>query len=358
MRYKLFILLLLVSLSACSFQARALTPESLIPVTETESVTAVTTLPSLTETFTPSPASTDTNIPLTVTSIPNTVSSPIPQNPNVHPIHFAPNGTYVDIQDSLRAGESKTYSVDAMGGQVMSISVRQLTEDNWTTIPIKIVGADGTSLCPFYGNRECYFWRGVLPSTQNYFVTFLPEVDVNSIMIRVAVNPPGTATQSFLYESHDRTASLSYSDEFAPARFPEAHLQKIAPEFALQFINTKFYVNTNLSEAYLSFSTSSDPSIVASCTQTSANAENENIVGNVNINGISFTQSENNGVAAGNIYQQIFYRAAYQGECYEIMFFTHSGNIGNYPADSGIKEFEHVTLTQKFEAIFSTLVIK
>ncbi len=344
MRYKLFIVLLLASLSACSLQTQALTPEPLILVTGTESVTVIPTLPPSTETFTPSPAPTDTNIPPTVTSAPRIVPSPIPQNPNIHPIRFAPNGTYVDILDSLQAGESKTYSVDAMGGQIMSVSIRLVTGD-WAVIPIKIVGADGTSLCPFSGNQECYFWRGVLPSTQNYFITLSSEAEVNSFMMRVAINPPGAATQSFLYESHDRTASFSYSDEFAPARFPEAHLQKIAPEFALQFINTQFYVNTNLSEAYLSFSTSTDASIVASCTQTSPKAENENIVGNVNINGINFTQSESDGVAAGNIYQQIFYRAAYQGECYEITFFTHSGNIGNYPADSGVREFDHAALT-------------
>ena len=351
MRYRFLLIILFVSLTACTYQVQVITPE---PSASLDGVAtqSPTLLPVETSTSTPFPP------PTTLSVLPTITSTVLPQIPGVYPIKFSPNGIYVDVVDSILSGASKTYSIAALKGQIMSVSIHQGSEGDWVYIPIQITGADGTVLCPLLANTECTFWRGALPATQNYFVKITPVNDALNFTLRVAINPPGVATQTFQYASVKQNATFSYTDEFAPARFPEAHLQKIAPEFALQFINTQFYVNTNLSEAYLSFGTSSDASIVAGCTQTSTNAENENIVGNVNINGINFTQSESDGVAAGNIYQQIFYRAANQGECYEITFFTHSGNIGNYPAGSGIKEFDHVALTQKFEAILSTLVIK
>ncbi|MFT3893068.1 MAG: hypothetical protein QM730_15675 [Anaerolineales bacterium] len=84
----------------------------------------------------------------------------------------------------------------------------------------------------------------------------------------------------------------------------------------------------------------------------------ETVTGEVSVNGISFTRSEGSGVGAGNIYEQTYYRAAYQGSCYEVTFFVHSTNLGNYPADSGYREYDRAALTQKFEAILSTLVIR
>ena len=64
-------------------------------------------------------------------------------------IRFAANGTYADVVDSIATGASKTYSLNAMKGQVMSVSVLpQIPDGNWGYIPMQIKGADGTVLCP------------------------------------------------------------------------------------------------------------------------------------------------------------------------------------------------------------------
>jgi hypothetical protein len=135
-------------------------------------------------------------------------------------------------------------------------------------------------------------------------------------------------------------------------------MTKFAPELALQFIDTKSFYKTNLSEAYFLFGASNAPGDVESCMQPLAASGPENVTGEVNINGISFTRSEGSGVGAGNIYEQTYYRTAYQGSCYEVTFFMHSTNVGNYAPDAGVQEFDRAALTQKFEAILSTLVIK
>jgi len=345
MRYRFLILLLALSLSACSFNVDVVTPPP------------SSTLPPATSPVLQLP--TDTPLPSPIpTSNPEMTPTLLQENAGVYPVQFSPGGTYVDILDSLAAGTSKTYSVNTLQGQIMSISLRVDPNSAWTVVPLKIVGADGSLLCPTQVNESCYFWRGALPATQDYFVTLSPVVDVTDFMLRLAIDPPGTSSQSFPYQSINSVMFFNYTDEFAPVLFPEMYVTKITPELALQFIDTKSLDRTNLSEAYFLFGVSSDPTIVASCTQPGSFGGPETITGEVNIDGVPFTRSEAAGVGAGNIYAQTFYRTAYQGTCYEITFFTHSANIGNYPADSGVREFDRAALTQKFEAILSTIIIK
>ena len=347
MRYRFLILLLALSLSACSFNVDVVTS---VP-------SAPPTLVSQTETPFPSPIPTVEASP-TAAFTPVIPPTPIPQVGGVYPVQFPPNGTYVDIVDSLSAGSSKTYSISASQGQVMSISFHLSPVTSWTVIPMNIVGADGTMLCPAQVNENCYFWRGALPSTQEYRVTLMPNADLSDFTMRVAINSPGTTSQSFLYESKDARVSFSYTDEFAPVLFPELYMTKFSPELALQFIDTKSYYKTNLSEANFLFGASNAPADLESCTQPLAASGPENITGEVIINGIPFNRSEGSGVGAGNIYEQTYYRTAYQGSCYEVTFFVHSTNVGNYAPDVEIREFDRAALTQKFESILSTLVIK
>ncbi len=356
MRHRFFFLLLLIGLSACTMQMEVVTPVS--PATQPATLTFTpaapdTSTPVIDQQLTVTPPALPTN---TLISIPS--STPFPVDANIHPIHFAPSGTYVDILDSLAAGATTTYSVNAMQGQIMSVSVRVSPDNSWAVVPLKIVGADGSVLCPTQANESCYFWRGTLPATQDYLITLSPDVDVTDFMLRVAVDPPGTSGQSFPYRSINSMMFFTYTDEFAPVLFPEMYMTKLAPEVALQFIDTKSIDNTNLIEAYFLLGSSFDPAVVASCREPGSFGGPETITGEVTLDGVSFTRSEAAGVGAGNIYEQTFYRTAYQGTCYEITFLTHSANIGNYPADSGVREYDRAALLQKFEAIISSLVIK
>ncbi len=354
MRFKRLSLILILVTSACTFQVEVLnTPTPPQP-------TSIAIVPSL---ATPTPlveqAASATPLPSPTISIPDTATNTplsaqvVNPGPSASPIRFGPDGTYADVLDSISAGKSKTYSVNAMKGQVMSISFHQNDESEWTYITMRIIGADDLVLCA----SDCQFWRGVLPRTEDYFVTVTSATDAKNFMMRVAINPPGAATQSFPYQNKYRNASLSYTDMFAPAFFPGAQVSKIKPELVLQFIDTQSYTDTNLNEAYFLFGSSTDPQIVSTCTQSASLGGPETIVGDVTINGVSFTKSEGSGVGAGNIYEQTYYRTVYNGTCYEITYFIHYGNIGNYDPGT-VKEFDHAALIQKFDQILSTLVFK
>jgi len=360
MRYRFLFLLLLFSLSACTFQTEVLTPQSVV---DPDSRTA-TPPPFSTFTYTPYTSELDmltaTPPPYpTFTFTPAITSSPFPINIGTVPIQFDPNGTYVDVVDTILAGTSKTYSLNALKGQIMSISMHQPETGNWTLVPLKIVGADGTTLCPQKENRECYFWRGELPATQNYFVTLTPYIDIAGFTLRVAINPPGAASQTFKYVSKDGSILFSYPDDFAPVRFTEMHIYKFEPELTLQFIDTNSMTNTNLLEAYFLFSTSSATDAAENCFQPPVWAEqSERAVGEVTVNGIQFTRSEFGGVATGNVYEREIYRTVHNQVCYEASFMTHYVDVGMFPPEMNVTEFDRVALMQRFETILSTLVIK
>lgn len=347
-----FVLLLLLFSAACTYQVQVITPE---PATSLGGLaTQPATIPPV-ETSTPIivPSSTAVNVLPTFTS-----TALPPPVAGVYPIKFNPNGTYVDVVDNILSGASKTYSISALKGQIMSISIHQDAEGDWVYIPMQITGADGTVLCPPITNAECTFWRGTLPATQNYFVKITPANDALNFTLRVAINPPGAATQSFQYKSAKQNATFSYTDDFAPVRFPGPQVYKVEPEIALELVDSNFYVNTNLIEAYLLFGSTNDSNTVATCTQPVSFGGTENIVGDVNINGVKFVRSEGSGVGAGNIYEQIYHRAVNNGYCNEVTFYIHYANIGNYSSDSGVKEFNRDALMQRFESVLSTLVIK
>jgi hypothetical protein len=347
MRLKLLTLFLIFAMSACTFQVDVIetpTPGGVALPTESSTPTLV---PTSDDSAAPTLAAT---ISATNTSLPASINGAADP---VHPIQFAPGGTYADIIDSIKAGESKTYSVRAMKGQVMSVSFRQNEEAEWAYITLRIMGADGSLLCA----DDCQFWRGALPASQDYFVTVTPAADASEFMMRVAVNPSGAATQSFLYENKYRDATLSYTDVFAPASLQGAPMYRIPPELTLQYIDTQSYADTNLIEAYLLFGSSTDPQVVSTCTEPVVLDAAETVVGDVTLNGVSFTKTENSGVGAGNVYEQTHYRAARNDTCFEFTYYIHYGNIGNYDP-STVTEFDHEALLQSFDEVLSTFTLR
>jgi hypothetical protein len=356
MRYRFLFILLLIGLSACTMQMEVITPTSLATepgtVTFTPYVAATTTAMIDYQQRTATPAALPT---VAFTSAPS--STPFPVDANITPIHFPPNGTYMDVVDSLRYGMSRTYSVAASKGQVMSVSVKQSMQGEWTVIPMQITGADGTVLCPAKADAECTSWRGILPSTQNYLIKLSPPIDVEDFALRVAINPPGVKTQSIQYVSPNTGSSFYYTDEFAPVRNPLPQFTKSEPEVVLAYIDTQAYTGTNLSEAYFLYSSSDEPAVIQNCTQPVSLGGLEEVLGTVEINGVTFVHSRSTGAATGNFYEQGIYRTELTGRCYEAVYVIHSVSAGAF-LPTVIAEYDREALIQKFEAIVSTLVVK
>jgi len=340
------LLILLVLLTACN--APIATPA--------QSFAAVNTaLPTTSIQFTPIPTATLETQP--TANFP-TFAPPTAQTGQATVIQFAVGGTYTDITDTVLKGTNKTYSINAMKGQIMSISAfPQIPDGDWGYIYLQIKGADGSVLCPQAPDTACLYWRGILPASQNYFVTVTTDGNVPKFIMRVAVNPPGKDNQYFQYKNPTTGVSLTYPDTFAPA-IPVYGNYKIQPELTLQLIDSKTYGKTNLGEAYLFLSSSSDAQVVATCVDPNQNGGgSEQVIGNEVVNGFTFVHSTSEGAGAGNFYQQEIYRMVNKNICYEVIYFMHSTNVGNYTPGT-VTEFDKSSIVQKFSNIFSTFAIQ
>ena len=316
-----------------------------LPPTDTQFPAATPTLPA---TSTPLPTGT---LPPTSTTVPSPIPTARPSYPtltfdsalNAYRIEFGAGGTWVQFHGNL-GGSDQTlrYVLSAMKGQEMGISL----VESW---PFYVNVSNSGNVV---GNEkiERPFWRGTLPATGDYIITVKTQME-GDFTLRVSINPPGNAHQYFDVNHQNPPFQLRYSDEFSPTTYIPGGDFKGSPVQTLNFINSDFYGPiTNLSEAYFLVNTVDD---LPTCTQVNSP---ETLLGEKTFNGNTFTQSQFTGVAAGNIYEQLFFRALINNTCYEIVFFMHSGNIGNYTPGT-VVEFDRAALVQKFEEILATFTV-
>ena len=328
-----------------------------------QSATTSTLLPPINE-------STENALPIVSTStptLPSPINLPLPtplsSDTFSTPILFDVNGTYKDIVvDTIPAGETRAFSINATQGQIMSVSIwRQDGTENYLP-QIRILGVDGATLCPPV-NRQCLFWHGILPSTQNYFVIYTadPDWEAASFMMRVAINPPGVKEQYFQYKNSASGVSLTYSDLFAPTGgFLDGYITtgnyKIQPEFILHLIDTKAFENTNLDAVYMTIGSTRDSQITSTCLETNWNGLTEQAVGVENLYGYNIFHSKRDGVAAGHIGEQEIYRMLYNETCYEIIYHIHSVDIGNSTVGTSIK-YDRSAIIKELDDIFSSFAV-
>ncbi len=320
-----------------------ITPQAL---TDAQSPAATPTLPA---TNTPLPP---TALPATSTTVPSPIPTTRPPNPtllfdsaaNAYRIEFGAGGTWAQFSGNLDdSNQTVRYVLSAMKGQEMGLSIIE----SWPFF------MDVTYAGDVIGNaeQEHPFWRGTLPATGDYIITVKTQMP-GDFTLRVTINPPNQTHQYFNENHQQPPFKLRYSDEFSPTTYIPVGEFKGAPGLILNFINSDFYgPHTNLVRANFLVNTVNN---LASCTQV--NNPGETLLGEKTFNGYTFTESQFTGVGAGNIYEQLFYRTLLDNTCYEIVFFMHSGNIGNYPSGT-VVEFNRAALLQKFEEVLATFTI-
>lgn len=299
-------------------------------------------------TFTPQP-----NVPPSPTFTP-----PVTPIDPIYRIEFGPNATYTDVIDTIPSGESRVYSVQAMKGQILSISAfPQVPDGGWGYLSMRIIGENGVTFCPQAEEQECMFWRGTLPVTQDYFVTLTANGDMPEFIMRIAINPPGKSVQYFDYKNEDHGISLTYPDSFAPS-MPVVANNKIQPQLSLHYIESSMYDKTNLSEVYLLAGASADAAVVSACTDANPTGGALEVpLGSRTVNGVEYAHFSAEGAGAGNYYLQDVYRAVRNGRCYEVIYFVHYTNIGNYPPGV-VTEFDQEAVLAALDGVFETLRIK
>lgn len=296
-------------------------------------------------TATKKPAVSPSATQLVNTPIPAATATPITE---VIPIRFARGETTVTITGQLETDETRSYSLNIAEGQVMRV---------WVTAPImlRLAGRDGVVLHQGDANQlnvwDTHFWRGKLPKTQTYELTLTSPMAMD-FELSISIAPPGQDTQSFTYQATAQDWAVTYSDYFAPAA-PKIYssVLKGTAVFDLEFAGSEFFTGTNLAEARLIVGVSDLSANATDC--LTPKQANERPVGEETIEGITYQIHEAGEGAAGNLYRETVYRTVHADQCYEIVFFFHSINVGNF--DPGTKsEFNREGVLQHFKAVLAT----
>lgn len=114
-------------------------------------------------------------------------------------------------------------------------------------------------------------------------------------------------------------------------------------------IPASYQSGTNFADSRFTVGASTDPSAVATCL-TPLNGERL-ATSTVDLGGTTFSVLTLGGAGAGNFYDTTSYRAVHGGTCYAIEYTIHSLNIGNFPPERTVVEFDDANVRRMFEQI-------
>jgi hypothetical protein len=108
--------------------------------------------------------------------------------------------------------------------------------------------------------------------------------------------------------------------------------------------------NTNFSDARFTVGSSDEPNEVSAClTDTSGAAWTQPATRE--IGGVTFVVIQTGDAGAGNFYDTTSYRIVRDGRCHAIEYTIHSTNIGNYPVEAGVTEFDRAAIRAVLESM-------
>jgi hypothetical protein len=117
-----------------------------------------------------------------------------------------------------------------------------------------------------------------------------------------------------------------------------------------------FEPQTNFGDAKLTVGYSTTTQAVKNCYAPLASGGPAQATTTTTIGGIPFTVTSGSDAGAGNRYDTVSYRTVHDGACYAIDYTIHYSAFENYPADSGITQFDEnrvQTLLQNMVGTFA-----
>ncbi|MFV2045508.1 MAG: hypothetical protein ACC700_20030, partial [Anaerolineales bacterium] len=187
-----------------------------------------------------------------------------PSTPETASIEFDPGGAGATIEGTLRVGDTVRYVLCAFAGQIMRVYVEP------EGAVLRIYGEAGTEL----KSQDDFdpFWRGELPSTQDYFIEVIHSASAigpwdRPLQISVLINPRGQAIQWVDYRDEDNGFELRFSDYFAVGTPPpDIPPMRGEPMLSLRFTGSEYFQETNLGDVYFVVGKSEEAEILSNCT--------------------------------------------------------------------------------------------
>jgi hypothetical protein len=285
-----------------------------------------------TPTFTPSPLPLPTNTPLATST----------QTNEAERFRFAPGTSVIRLADQFNG--QKRYVFRAFENQVTTMAVvpKELKLSVW--------GQDGTILkSPEDGLS---FWRGTLPTTQNYFIEISQDGET-SFDLTVIVNPRGQMVQWFGYRNDTYRFELTYPDYFFSDLVIGIPLIKGFAGLKLDLVDSNFFRGTNLDEVSFVAGGNDDPTIVETCLEPGTEYNEEKLADEI-VGEFTFSKSAARDVFMGQVFEKTFYRTVYQNVCYEIIFQINYTPIEFFD-QSVTKAFDRGAILEELHEILATL---
>ena len=113
---------------------------------------------------------------------------------------------------------------------------------------------------------------------------------------------------------------------------------------------------TNLDDVKLTVGYSANKTAVADC--LTPDEPNMGTTSTMMLDGMPFTVFTSSGAGAGNLYETTSYRGVRAGQCYAIEYTIHSSQIGNYPPEYGLTQFNKPALTAILDRIVGTFTFR
>ncbi|MBX4199102.1 hypothetical protein KW800_02385 [Candidatus Parcubacteria bacterium] len=198
----------------------------------------------------------------------------------------------------------------------------------------------------YYGFRFTH--KSTHESTQQGVEGGVTNTDTGNVKgWQVYTDPTGTVSIKHPTEAEIKTPPTGLTQEW--------RVDATTPKGTLLVdirIPKSYMPGTNFSEARFTVGRSADAAEIKNCAVVHDNFTDKSTV---TISGYQFTKFNQSDAAAGNRYDSTVYHGIFDGDCYAIEYTIHSTNIGNYPPELGVKEFDkgkiEDTLEQMAESV-------
>jgi hypothetical protein len=258
-------------------------------------------------------------------------------------VKFQPGEVEATLDFSV--GETRRIVLYAFAGQILRVSVDP--EPDF----LRICGEDGTELEEGYGS----FWRGSLPSTQDYFIEMVNEYPGDDsigrpLRVSVVVVPRGETTTWLDYRDEANGFTLRYPDLFAVVerldRYP------FSPGEALIFTGSEYFQNTNLNYVSLFVSRWPEAEAIAGCTDLDY-PPRIGPVDQLQIDSVTFTRAHQFDQDIGGKRAHVFiHRTVHDDACWGITFVIDYTDRLFF--DQPITEFDYDGILNHLRSVLAT----
>jgi hypothetical protein len=170
---------------------------------------------------------------------------------------------------------------------------------------------------------------------------------------------PITSSRMVNYQDPEGIFSFSYPENWSvrerePGLTTAWRMNTTLPGLVMATVSAPedYMPKTNFSDAKLVIGWSNDEQAIRTCAATTNDPmQGGPTITEAEVSGFPFSKMVSTEAAAGNRYETVSYLGLLDGDCWSLEYIIHSTNLGNYPPEQGISEFDRAKVISQLESI-------